>query len=67
MGEGLRKVARLCGGLVVRAGGKTARYDGDAKRVRRCAKGGNCRWVGGEGGERCAKCSRPMRARRREK
>jgi hypothetical protein len=27
MGEGLKRVAKACGGLTVKAGGKTVRYD----------------------------------------
>jgi hypothetical protein len=32
MGDGLKRVAKLCGGLTVTANGKTVRYDANGKR-----------------------------------
>jgi len=34
MGDGLKRVAKLCGGLTVKAGGVTARYNGDGKLIK---------------------------------
>lgn len=33
MGEGLKRVAKLCGGITVKANGSTATYDRDSKPV----------------------------------
>jgi len=33
MGDGLRRVAKQCGGITVSAGGKTVRYDGDGNKI----------------------------------
>lgn len=58
---GLRKVAKLCGGLTVRdRSGNEARYDADGARLYACPKGGDCRWRtdGMHSNEFCAKCFR---------
>jgi len=33
MGDGLKRVAKQCGGITVSAGGKTVRYDGDGNKI----------------------------------
>jgi hypothetical protein len=35
MGAGLKRVAKLCGGLTVKTNGSTVKYDADGKAVER--------------------------------